>query len=71
MENGSPGLRDADGESRSHVDPTRDPSGDGGLIVEKPMTSFVEFPPRQRPASYNLEDQVMEQMKDAASAGKH
>ena len=42
----------------------------GGIIVQELMKSFKEFPPRQRPGSFNL-DQVMEQLKDAVGAGKH
>ena len=34
------------------------------------IQSFVEFPPRQKPASFNL-DGVLERMKDAAGGGHH
>jgi len=42
----------------------------GGVVVGQLITSFKEFPPRQRPVSYNL-DQVMEQLKDASGGGAH
>ena len=38
--------------------------------VAQLMQSFVEFPPRQKPGSFNL-DKVVEQMKDAAGGGHH
>jgi arylsulfatase len=39
-------------------------------IVQQQIQSFKEFPPRQRPASFNL-DQVLEQLQDAAGGGQH
>jgi arylsulfatase len=39
-------------------------------IVQQQIQSFKEFPPRQKPASFNL-DQVLEHLKDAAGGGQH
>jgi len=38
--------------------------------VQQQIQSFVEFPPRQKPASFNL-DRVFEQLKDASGSGMH
>ena len=38
--------------------------------VAEQARSFVEFPPRQKPASFNL-DQVLETLKDASGSGLH
>ncbi|MCW4030519.1 MAG: arylsulfatase [Candidatus Bathyarchaeota archaeon] len=38
--------------------------------VAEMIQSFKEFPPRQKPAAFNL-DRVMEQLKDANGAGLH
>ncbi len=40
-----------------------------GVVAEQ-IKSFAEFPPRQKPASFNL-DGVLEQMRDATGAGHH
>jgi arylsulfatase A-like enzyme len=39
-------------------------------LVAQHILSFKQFPPRQKPASFNL-DGVLETMKDAAGAGAH
>ena len=39
-------------------------------VVAQQIMSFKEFPPRQKPAAYNL-DQVLEQLKDASGGGQH
>jgi arylsulfatase len=39
-------------------------------IVAEFLATFREFPPRQKAASFNL-DQVIAKMTDAAAAGKH
>jgi arylsulfatase len=39
-------------------------------VVEHEMQSFVEFPPRQKPQSYNL-DGVMDHLKAAREGGLH
>ncbi len=39
-------------------------------IVAQQIQSFIEFPPRQKPASFNL-DRVFEQLQDASGAGMH
>jgi arylsulfatase len=39
-------------------------------IVQHLITSFVEFPPRQKPASFNL-DEIMARLKDASGGGHH
>jgi arylsulfatase A-like enzyme len=41
-----------------------------GGMVQQLITSFKEFPPRQRPMSYNL-DQIVEDMKAASGGGQH
>ncbi len=38
--------------------------------VAQNLQSFKEFPPRQKPASFNL-DHVLEQLKDSAGSGQH
>ncbi len=43
--------------------------GAQGMVAQL-MQSFVEFPPRQKPASFNL-DSLMERLKDAAGGGHH
>lgn len=40
-----------------------------GLVVQQ-IEAFVQFPPRQKPASFNL-DAVMRQLEDAASSRNH
>ncbi len=40
------------------------------LVVMQQIESLKEFPPRQKPASYNL-DEVVEQIKAASGAGLH
>jgi arylsulfatase A-like enzyme len=39
-------------------------------IVAEQIQSFKDFPPRQAPASFNL-DRVLEQLRDAAGEGQH
>jgi arylsulfatase A-like enzyme len=39
-------------------------------LVAQQIVSFKEFPPRQKPQSYNL-DQVMDLLKDASGGGPH
>jgi hypothetical protein len=39
-------------------------------FVATEIQSFKEFPPRQKPASFNL-DRVLEQLKDASGGGQH
>jgi arylsulfatase A-like enzyme len=39
-------------------------------LVAEQIQSFKEFPPRQKPASFNL-DEVLEKMQSASSAGPH
>jgi arylsulfatase len=39
-------------------------------VVEQLIASFKEFPPRQKPVSFNL-DQIMEQLKEASGGGPH
>jgi arylsulfatase len=39
-------------------------------LVAQQIQSFREFPPRQKPASFNL-DRVMEQLQDASGGGAH
>ena len=39
-------------------------------LVARQIQSFKEFPPRQKPASFNL-DRVMEQLQNASGAGAH
>jgi arylsulfatase len=39
-------------------------------FVAQQIQSFKEFPPRQKPASFNL-DRVLEQLKDASGGGQH
>jgi arylsulfatase A-like enzyme len=39
-------------------------------IVAQQMQSFLDFPPRQKPASFNL-DRVFEQLQNASGAGLH
>jgi arylsulfatase len=39
-------------------------------LVAQQIQSFKEFPPRQKPASFNL-DRVMEQLQNASGAGPH
>ncbi|MCB0159852.1 MAG: hypothetical protein KDD83_17095, partial [Caldilineaceae bacterium] len=38
--------------------------------VAKEIDNFVAFPPRQKPASFNL-DRVLEQLQDASGGGQH
>ena len=40
-----------------------------GFAAEQ-IQSFAEFPPRQKPAAFNL-DSVLEQMDDAGGGGLH
>jgi hypothetical protein len=40
-----------------------------GLVAGQ-IDSFLKFPPRQKPASFNL-DRVLDNLKDAASSGSH
>ena len=40
------------------------------LLTAQQIQSLREFPPRQKPVAYNL-DQVAEQLKDASSGGQH
>ena len=40
------------------------------LLTAQQIQSLREFPPRQKPVAYNL-DQVAEQLKDASSSGQH
>jgi len=40
------------------------------ILVGQHIMSFKEFPPRQKPQSYNL-DQVMDLLKDASGGGQH
>ncbi len=39
-------------------------------LVAQQIQSFKEFPPRQKPASFNL-DRVLDQLKDASGGGQH
>ena len=39
-------------------------------IVAQQIQSFIEFPPRQKPASFNLE-RILEQLQDASGGGAH
>jgi arylsulfatase A-like enzyme len=39
-------------------------------IVAQQIQSFIEFPPRQEPASFNL-DNILEQLQDASGGGLH
>jgi len=39
-------------------------------IVQQQMDAFVKFPPRQKPASFNL-DAVMVQLQEASSSKGH
>ena len=39
-------------------------------IVAQQIRSFKDFPPRQKPASFNL-DRVLEQLQNASDAGQH
>jgi arylsulfatase len=39
-------------------------------IVAQQIQSFKEFPPRQKPASFNL-DSVLEKLADASGGGHH
>ena len=39
-------------------------------FVAQQIQSFKEFPPRQKPAAFNL-DRVLEQLKDASGGGQH
>ena len=41
----------------------------GQLLWLKELETYIEFPPLQDPASYNLE-QVMQQVKNAKTAGR-
>ena len=41
-----------------------------GIPVAQQIQSFRAFPPRQKPASFNL-DRVLEQLQDASGAGVH
>ena len=36
----------------------------------KQIQSFIEYPPRQKPASFNL-DSVLEKMQEASGGGLH
>ncbi len=40
------------------------------LLVAEQAQSFREFPPRQKPASFNL-DRVLDQLRDVSGAGQH
>jgi arylsulfatase len=40
-----------------------------GLVAGQ-IESFLKFPPRQKPASFNL-DRVLDRLKDAAGSGQH
>jgi arylsulfatase len=40
-----------------------------GLVAEQ-IKDFVEFPPRQKPASFNL-DAVLRQLQDASGGANH
>jgi arylsulfatase len=39
-------------------------------LVAQQIQSFKEFPPRQKPAAFNL-DRVLDQLKDASGGGQH
>jgi arylsulfatase len=39
-------------------------------LVAQQIQAFKEFPPRQKPSAFNL-DRVMDQLQNAADAGKH
>ena len=39
-------------------------------LVAQQIQSFKNFPPRQKPASFNL-DRVLDQMKEASGGGMH
>ena len=40
-----------------------------GLVAEQ-IQAFVKFPPRQKPAAFNL-DAVLRQLQDASGSGYH
>ena len=42
----------------------------GQALTAQQVQSFLEFPPRQKPASFNL-DTVLEKMREAADGGLH
>jgi arylsulfatase A-like enzyme len=44
--------------------------GAAQAVVAQQIQSFKEFPPRQKPAAFNL-DRVLEQLKDASGGGHH
>ena len=44
--------------------------GLGHVVLQPLMKSLIEFPPRQKPASYNL-DQAIEDLKAASGGGQH
>ncbi len=39
-------------------------------LVKDQIASFIKFPPRQKPASFNL-DGVLKQLEDAGGGGHH
>jgi arylsulfatase len=39
-------------------------------IVAQQIDAFVKFPPRQKPAAFNL-DEVMRTLQEASGAGSH
>ena len=39
-------------------------------LVAKEIENFVKYPPRQKPASFNL-DAVMEKLQEASGGGNH
>ena len=40
-----------------------------GLVAEQ-IQAFIQFPPRQKPAAFNL-DEVLRQIQDAAGSANH
>ena len=44
--------------------------GAAGAIVEEFLTTFKEYPPRQRAATFTI-DQALEKMKEALSGAHH
>ena len=39
-------------------------------LVGQQLRTYVEFPPRQKPGSFNL-DEVMKKLQEAGGSGKH
>ena len=39
-------------------------------LAAEQLKTFIDFPPRQKPAAFNL-DRILESMKDASGGGMH